>query len=180
MFLFFLSFIIIYNNNIKKYNQKNIIIIISRKKLVMEYLYFIKNNSLIEKEQEQKEYYFVEVLPKEEGLVYTNPYNKEIKDEYIYYDYSLVLSEPFFMNEEKEEKEEKNKKIENQEKLLDVNKYYVCCKNNQYGFRKPYQNFISIIMDEESSRDIKTKLNFDIRCKLMDLMLKEKMLNLTQ
>ena len=76
----------------------------------MEYLYFIKNNSLIEKEQEQekeqKEYYFVEVLPKEEGLVYSNPYNKKIKDEYIYYDYSLILSEPLFKKE--------NEKIENQ------------------------------------------------------------------
>ena len=136
----------------------------------MEYLYFIKNNSLIEKEQ--KEYYFVEVLPKEEGLVYSNPYNKKIKDEYIYYDYSLILSEPLLKKE--------NEKIENQEKLLDVNKYYLCCKNNQYGFRKPYQNFISIIIDEESNRDIKTKINLDIRCKLMDLLIKEKMLNLTQ
>lgn len=137
----------------------------------MEYLYFIKNNSLIEKE-EQKEYYFVEVIPKNEGLIYSNPYKKEIKDEYIFYDYSLVLSEPFFETEKE--------KIENQQKFLNVNKYYVCCKNEQYGFRKPYQNFISIIIDEESSRNIKTKINFDIRCKLMDLLLKEKMLTLTQ
>jgi hypothetical protein len=135
----------------------------------MEYAYFIKNDS---SEEDLKEYYFVEIIPKNEGLIYSNPYHKEIKDEYFYYDYSLVLSEPFF--------EKENEKIENQEKFLNVHKYYLCCKNNQYGFRKPYQNFISIIMDEESNRDIKTKINFDIRCKLMDLLLKEKMLTLTQ
>ncbi len=132
----------------------------------MEYLYFIKNESI-------KEYYFVEIIPNNEGLISSNPYNKEIKDEYIYYDYSLILSEPFF------EKDKNKIKIETKEQLLDENKYYLCCKDNQLGFRKPYQSFIKVIQDKESNRDIKTKINLDIRCKLMDLLIKEKMLNLT-
>jgi hypothetical protein len=132
------------------------------------YLYFIKNQSSIT--TNTKEYCFVEVIPQQAGFHYSNPYNKEVKDEYVYHDYNLVLSESLLSETEK---------IENQEKLLDTNKYYLCYENNMFGFKKPYSYFIKFIYDTESNRDVKTKINMDVRCKLMDLLVKEKMFSLT-
>jgi hypothetical protein len=135
---------------------------------MLGYLYFIKNQSSIT--TNTKEYCFVEVIPQKEGFQYSNPYNKEVKDEYVYHDYKLVLSESLLSETEK---------IENQEKLLDQNKYYLYYENNMFGFKKPYSYFVKFIYDKDSSRDIKTKISLDVRCKLMDLLVKEKILTLT-
>ncbi len=120
----------------------------------MGYVYFVKNES-------SKESFFVEVIPQQAGFQYSNPYNKEVKDEYVYHDYNLVLSESL------------------QEKDLDKTKYYLCYENNMFGFKKPYSYFVKFIYDTESNRDVKTKINMDVRCKLMDLIVKEKILVFT-
>jgi hypothetical protein len=144
----------------------------------MSYLYFIKNvindtyndNDNCNNESQLK-YYFIEIKIDDKGLVYSNPFRQNIKDEYVFYDYNLKISKPFYSNI--------NDKIQNIENKLDKDKYYVCLENGVFGFKNPGKIFIKIIQDIDSNRDIIQKINYDIKNKITTLLQNENILNIT-
>ncbi len=140
----------------------------------MSYLYFIKNvkNVIDNSNNEyQLKYYFIEIQVDDKGLVYSNPFRQNIKDEYVFYDYNLKISKPFYSNI--------NDKIQNIENKLDKDKYYVCLENGVFGFKNPGKIFIKIIQDIDSNRDIIQKINYDIKNKITTLLQNENILNIT-
>ena len=141
----------------------------------MSYLYFIKNiindSDNNDNNKFQLIYYFIEVEPDNRGLNYSNPFKQNIKDEYIFFDYSLKISKPFYTNI--------TDKIQNIENQLDKNKYYLCLEDNIFGFRNPGKIFIKIISDNDSNRDIIQKINYDIKNKIITLLQNENILNIT-
>ena len=140
----------------------------------MSYLYFIKNiinDTNNDNNECQLKYYFIEIQPDDKGFMYSNPFRQNIKDEYVFIDYNLNISSPFYINI--------NDKIQNIENQLDKDKYYICLENNIYGFRKPGKLFIKLIPDIDSNRDIIQKINYDIKNKIMNLLKDKNILNTT-
>jgi hypothetical protein len=152
----------------------------------MSYLYFIKNvindtdidndnDTDIDNDNGKNEfklkYYFVEIKVDDKGLLYSNPFRQNIKDEYVFYDYNLKISKPFYSNI--------NDKIQNIENQLDKDKYYLCIENDIFGFKNPDKIFIKIIPDYDSNRDIIQKIKYDIKNKIITLLHDENILNTT-
>jgi hypothetical protein len=137
----------------------------------MSYLYFIKNVIDNSNNEYQLKYYFIEIQLDDKGLVYSNPFRQNIKDEYVFYDYNLKISKPFYTNI--------NDKIQNIENQLDKDKYYLCLENGIFGFKNPGKIFIKIIQDIDSNRDIIQKINYNIKNKITTLLQNENILNIT-
>jgi hypothetical protein len=146
----------------------------------MSYLYFIKNvinDTDIDNDNDngknefKLKYYFVEIKVDDKGLLYSNPFRQNIKDEYVFYDYNLKISKPFYSNI--------NDKIQNIENQLDKDKYYLCLENGIFGFKNPGKIFIKIIKDIDSNRNIIQKINYDIKNKIINLLKDENILNIT-
>jgi hypothetical protein len=137
----------------------------------MSYLYFIKNVIDNSNNEYQLKYYFIEIQLDDKGLVYSNPFRQNIKDEYVFYDYNLKISKPFYSNI--------NDKIQNIENQLDKDKYYLCLENGIFGFKNPGKIFIKIIQDIDSNRDIIQKINYNIKNKITTLLQNENILNIT-
>ena len=150
----------------------------------MSYLYFIKNiikytyidndtynDTYNDKNEYQLKYYFIEIQVDDKGLLYSNPYQQNIKDEYVFYDYNLKISKPFYSNI--------NDKIQNIENQLYKDKYYLCLENGIFGFKNPGKIFIKIIPDIDSNRNIIEKINYDIKNKIINLLKDENILNIT-
>ena len=144
----------------------------------MSYLYFIKNvindtnnDNGNGSNEYQLKYYFIEIKVDDKGLIYSNPFRQNIKDEYVFYDYNLKISKPFYSNI--------NDKIQNIENQLDKDKYYLCLENGIFGFKNPGKIFIKIIKDIDSNRNIIQKINYDIKNKIITLLQNENILNIT-
>ena len=133
----------------------------------MTYAHILKKTKLDETNNLIEEYYFFEVLIDELGLSSSNMYLQNIKDQYYVYPYMIQLSQIISKQVDDD--------FSNIDNLLDKDKYYLCHHKNTWGFKKPFEKFITIC-DLDQSRSHDEKMFWNPKMKLINLLFKENLI----